>query len=235
MFKFEFIGSFLIVDCSWIQNQIHQATMITKLFATQIYHSALQSTERKSGGLKQKRELQSLASEILKIQQVDLQGQKWSEKHYDFGYTSYGSMDQLHQFSSSFKDLDLRIRTHLKRYVRALEWDVNIKHLKLSSMWANIMPQGAHHSFHLHPHSVISGTYYIQIPPGSSSLQFEDPRLSRRMASPPLLEKRLKNHYSLQPQAGDLVLFESWLRHQVPTQKSLKPRISVSFNYDWVR
>lgn len=199
--------------------------MITNLFATPIYQSSL--------GLK--KELKSTIQEVFKIQQIDLSGQKWSKKNYDFGYTSYGSMDQLHQFSTTFEQLEKQIKKHVKKYVEILEWNVDTKDLRISSMWANVMPQGAHHSFHLHPHSVISGTYYLQVPKGSSSLQLEDPRLSRRMAAPPLLEKTIQNHYSLSPQPGDLVLFESWLRHQVPTQKVKQERISISFNYDWIR
>ncbi len=199
--------------------------MITNLFSTPIYQSQLNL----------KKELKSTIQEVLKIKEIDDLGQKWSKKNYDFGYTSYGSMDQLHKFSTTFEVLEKQIKRHVKKYVEALEWDVDLNELRLSAMWANVMPEGAHHSFHLHPHSVISGTYYLQVPKGSSSLQFEDPRLSRRMAAPPLLEKNIKNHYSISPNPGDLVLFESWLRHQVPTQKVKQERISISFNYDWIR
>lgn len=199
--------------------------MITKLFATPIYQ----------GQLNLKKEIKSTIQEVLKIQEIDHLGQIWSKKNYDFGYTSYGSMDQLHKFSTTFESLEKHIKRHVKKYVETLEWDVDLKDLKISSMWVNVMPEGAHHSFHLHPHSVISGTYYLQVPKGSSSLQFEDPRLSRRMAAPPLQEKTIKNHFSISPNPGDLVLFESWLRHQVPTQKVKQERISISFNYDWIR
>jgi len=34
-------------------------------------------------------------------------------------------------------------------------------------------------------------------------------------------------------QAGTLVLFESWLRHEVPPNPAASPRISISFNYNW--
>jgi uncharacterized protein (TIGR02466 family) len=199
--------------------------MIINLFATPVYQSKLA----------QKQDLKGTIQEVLKIQQIDHAGKKWSKKNYDFGYTSYGSMDQLHRFSTTFDDLEKQIKRHIKNYIQILEWDVSLGQLKMSSMWVNVMPQGAHHSFHLHPHSVISGTYYLQVPKGSSCLQIEDPRLSRRMAAPPLLEKTIQNHHSISPNPGDLVLFESWLRHQVPTQKVKQERISISFNYDWIK
>jgi uncharacterized protein (TIGR02466 family) len=32
---------------------------------------------------------------------------------------------------------------------------------------------------------------------------------------------------------GQVVLFESWLRHEVPPNPSKAPRISISFNFSW--
>jgi uncharacterized protein (TIGR02466 family) len=34
-------------------------------------------------------------------------------------------------------------------------------------------------------------------------------------------------------EAGKLILFESWLRHEVSANQSDEERISISFNYDW--
>ncbi|MGH8236944.1 MAG: TIGR02466 family protein [Steroidobacteraceae bacterium] len=56
------------------------------------------------------------------------------------------------------------------------------------------------------------------------------------MAAPPLkLNARAdrRRWVELQAQAGSLVLFESWLRHQVPPNPAASPRISISFNYNW--
>jgi uncharacterized protein (TIGR02466 family) len=38
----------------------------------------------------------------------------------------------------------------------------------------------------------------------------------------------------LSPQAGEVVLWESWLRHEVVVNRSKPKRISISFNYAWV-
>jgi len=194
--------------------------MVKKIFSSQIYNASL---------VKAKTSLLELSDELYKIRDIDQVGQKWSKKNYVTGYTSYGSMDKLHQFSTSFSDLDRKIRPHLKTYIRSLGWKISQSDLNLNSMWGNIMSQGSHHSFHIHPLSVISGTFYVSVPKGSSVIQFEDPRHNMMMASPP----RAGVFYSLAPKAGDIVLFESWMRHQVPTQTVNEDRISVSFNYDW--
>ncbi|HEY8271605.1 MAG TPA: TIGR02466 family protein, partial [Pseudobdellovibrionaceae bacterium] len=92
-------------------------------------------------------------------------------------------------------------------------------------------------TMHIHPLSVISGTYYVQTPKDCGSIKFEDPRMVGFMASPPRKEnaqERNKRFVELKPQAGNVVLFESWMRHEVPQNKSDIERISISFNYDWI-
>jgi uncharacterized protein (TIGR02466 family) len=36
------------------------------------------------------------------------------------------------------------------------------------------------------------------------------------------------------PKVGDVMLWESWLRHEVPMNMADDDRISVSFNYSWI-
>jgi uncharacterized protein (TIGR02466 family) len=38
---------------------------------------------------------------------------------------------------------------------------------------------------------------------------------------------------SMKPKTGTLLLWESWLRHEVPVNAARSNRISVSFNYRW--
>ena len=173
-----------------------------------------------------------LLDDCEKIRQYDVPGQAWSERFYPGGYTSYGSMDQLHRFSSTFDQLRRRIDRHVTRFADALEWSLSRGELGMTDCWINLMPRGCAHSFHLHPNAVISGTYYVQVPRGASPLKFEDPRLSRMMAAPPRrADARQQSHVSLKPRAGQVILFESWLRHEVSTSRIDALRISVSFNY----
>jgi uncharacterized protein (TIGR02466 family) len=67
-------------------------------------------------------------------------------------------------------------------------------------------------------------------------LKFEDPRLDRFMAAPPRKPgSRTENRpWIIVPaEAGSLVLFESWLRHEVAPNPVTAERISISFNYSW--
>jgi uncharacterized protein (TIGR02466 family) len=106
----------------------------------------------------------------------------------------------------------------------------------MSDCWINIMPHRTAHSLHLHPNSVVSGTYYVATPRGCAGLKFEDPRMSRFMAAPPRVASPRKENqwYVTYPaKAGSVILFESWLRHEVPANPLQSERISISFNYAW--
>ncbi len=199
-------------------------------FVTQIYNQPLAAPKN----------LHSLGDRLLEdvenLLASDEAGHRWSEKNYVSGYTSYSSADKLNMIFSSFKKLEQTLEIHLKSYLNALEYEVKSKDLYMSQCWVNVMPQGAQHTAHIHPLSVISGTVYLQLPKGSSPIKFEDPRLGLFMNAPmPKLKAKLANQrfITLKPDEGDVVLFESWLRHEVPQNTTAEPRISVSFNYGW--
>jgi uncharacterized protein (TIGR02466 family) len=183
-----------------------------------------------------KRFQRQLLSEIEDVSQLDEAGQLWSKTNYRNGFTSYASANCLHRSSTTFSFLESKIDAHVKKFAKDLELDLQGGKLRMSTCWVNVMPPNTHHSLHLHPLSVISGTYYVSVPRGASSIKFEDPRLSLFMHRPPVREKHSKRSgtfVELAPEEGSVVLFESWLRHEVPMNTSRRPRISVSFNYEW--
>lgn len=178
-----------------------------------------------------------LAKESYQIETADHDGQKWSKKNYMGGFTSFASISHLDHFSSSFLEVKKLIDPLVKDFAQHLEMDLKGRKLVMTSFWLNIMPKGVVHTMHIHPLSTISGTYYIQTPKNGSAIKFEDPRLVNFMASPPRKSKAAPQNQrfiSIEPQAGQVLLFESWMRHEVPPNPSSQDRISVSFNYDWV-
>ncbi|HTV52547.1 MAG TPA: TIGR02466 family protein [Steroidobacteraceae bacterium] len=201
----------------------------TPLFATQVYRSSLRM-----------RGLRALNAQLLReIRQLrvdDKAGRQWSARHYPGGFTSYGSASRLHRLSPTFAALERHLIPHLRAFCRALEFDLDGRELSMTDCWANIMPRGVVHGLHLHPHSSISGTYYVQVPKGASGLKFEDPRLDRMMAAPPRrahCRQANRSWVTFGAQSGHVVLFESWLRHEVPSYAAPGERVSVSFNYSW--
>jgi len=194
---------------------------IKALFPTLLYHAPLARTE----GARFQR---TLLDECQALAASDAAGRKWSARNYLGGYTSYGSLDRLHLVSSVFAGLARRLDLHARAFARRLPYDLRGRKLVLTDCWLNVMPSGVVHSLHLHPASFISGTYYVQVPRGAAALKVEDPRLSKMMAAPPG-----KAFVSVPAKAGDVILFESWLRHEVPPARYAGERISISFNYTW--
>ena len=183
-----------------------------------------------------------LKKDVRVFKELDVEGRRWSEKNYPGGYTSYGSLSSLHLQSSVFGELETQLTRQALAYVKKLGLDLQGAGLKMTQCWINEMPAGARHTLHAHPLSVVSGTYYLEMPPGASAIRFEDPRLSRFMARPPQTVRASKKgkrapdspgYFSVLASAGDYVLFESWLSHEVPVNASKKPRVSISFNFDW--
>ena len=177
-----------------------------------------------------------LADECSSLAVSDAAGRRWSARHYLGGDTSYGSLDRLHLVSSLFDRLRRRIDPVVKRFARSLHYDLGGRTVAMTDCWANVMPAGVVHSMHLHPTSFISGTYYAAVPKGAGALKFEDPRLPHHMAAPPRrgdAPERFRSFVGVPAREGDLVLFESWLRHEVPPAHFSGERISISFNYAW--
>ncbi len=202
---------------------------IHEYFPTRVYTAALQ----KAGAREFNRRL---LQECRQLRADDAAGRRWSARNYPGGYTSYGSAHRLQRISPTFEALQRKLQSHVKAFSAAVQWDLKDREMSMTDCWINIMPRQSAHSLHLHPLSTLSGTYYVQVPNGVPGIKFEDPRLDRFMAAPPrTVNARPSNRtwITLPAVAGHLVLFESWLRHEVAPSLINEERISVSFNYNW--
>lgn len=200
-------------------------TTIESLFPTLIARGNLEEAKRLN---------RDLEGEIKTFSRQDKMGRRWSEENYHGGYTSYGSLSDMHHRSPTFAEFSDLLQPHAEAFARAQGWNLQGMHLNMTACWFNVMPKHTYHTLHNHPHSVISGAYYVACPPGSVALKLEDPRMAHYMNAP----LRNKSKYfseglyqSIAPLPGSFVLFESWLRHEVPPNRSARPRISISFNY----
>ena len=106
--------------------------------------------------------------------------------------------------------------------------------------WANINRKGDYHDTHNHPHSYLSGTYYLKVPAPSkaernrsdvrpSHITFYDPRPGINMNSinkDPYVDPE----HTILPQSGQLLMWPSFLNHFVHPNLSDETRITISFN-----
>ncbi|HXU99258.1 MAG TPA: TIGR02466 family protein [Caulobacteraceae bacterium] len=198
------------------------------LFVTRLYEASVAGEPRFAAF----RDDLEAACDLLATE--DLAGRAWSKAHGYGGYTSYASLDDLPRRATVFGELKRRLDRHAALAAAGFEFDLGGGRLALDSMWVSVLKPGAGHSGHIHPHAALSGVIYITAPPGAGALRLEDPRLPLMMAAPPRradAAEPSRAFVTLQPAAGAIYIWESWLRHEVLPGKGR--RISLSFNYAW--
>ena len=188
-----------------------QSMFATKLYEADIGDEAL---------------LGELAHSIRSLSSDDEAGARWSNEHRYAGYTSYASLNDLPKRDPTFAELAKLLTHHAATFSAECGFELGRKP-KLDSLWVNLLKAGGQHSGHIHPHSILSGTLYVEVPPGSGALRFEDPRLPLMMAAP----TRPNMFVTVEPRPGLLLMWESWLRHEVLPGTGRGERLSISFNF----
>lgn len=97
--------------------------------------------------------------------------------------------------------------------------------------WGNVYEEGDWHEPHIHPNSLLSGTYYPYSDENSSQIQFFNPNAQSLMMDT-ITNVKTYMKWAHKPLTGDLLIWPSWLVHVVQPQKKIQhPRVSISFNY----
>jgi uncharacterized protein (TIGR02466 family) len=136
---------------------------VRNLFATRLYEAELTNESL----------LADLAHSIRNLAANDAAGQGWSREKGYAGYTSYASLNDLPRRDPAFADLGKLLSKHAATFAEECAFDLARKP-KLDSLWVNLLRGSGHHGGHIHPHSIISGTLYIEVPKGSGAIRFED-------------------------------------------------------------
>lgn len=193
------------------------------LFTTRLYEAELGSADL----------LAELAHSIRSLARDDGAGRRWSREHHYPGYTSYASLNDLPTRDPAFGQLRKLLVGHAAAFARECAFDLSRKP-RLDSLWVNLLQSGGRHSGHIHPHSIVSGTLYVEVPANSGPIGFEDPRLPMMMAAPLRradAPEESQTFVTVEPRAGLLLMWESWLRHEVRPATGKGERLSVSFNF----
>ena len=197
--------------------------MSRSLFATRLYEAQIDDPAL----------LDDLAHSIRTFAEDDQAGRRWSQDKGYTGYTSYASLNDLPRRDPAFADLQKLVTRHAATFANESAFDLDRKP-KLDSLWVNLLKPGGHHTGHIHPHSIVSGTFYVEAPKGSGAIRFEDPRLPMMMAAPLRSDdapEELRPFVSVEPRPGLLLMWESWLRHEVLPGTTKSDRLSISFNF----
>lgn len=96
--------------------------------------------------------------------------------------------------------------------------------------WIDLHEQGGFTMPHVQPNRLLSGCFYLQLPPESGPLLFRDPRPGVLLGQ---VAGRGANGGGLtaaQPGAGQLLVFPNWLEQQIEPHPAAAPRIVIGIN-----
>lgn len=100
--------------------------------------------------------------------------------------------------------------------------------------WANVSREGAYNGIHSHPECAWSGSYYVTLGerdetiPHNGVIEFLDPRMGVDAVQLP--GQPFGPQLQINPQAGTILVFPSWLKHWVHPFHGKGERISIAFN-----
>jgi len=136
-------------------------------------------------------------------------------------------------FNSKLKNLKQFCEQHIKLYVKNVICPKEELDFYITQSWLNITKPSEFHHEHCHTNSIISGVFYVSTE-GDDQILFTDP--NRRIKQGIKLEHKEFNLWNsatwfIPSVTNELILFPSWLDHQVePNKNATTDRISISFN-----
>lgn len=92
--------------------------------------------------------------------------------------------------------------------------------------------KGSFQERHIHNYQ-LSGIFYLKVPKGSAKIIFHDPIHTREFINWPVLDHNNPNTFgtiTYEPIVGNLLLWPSWLYHEVPTHTVDDNRIGLVLN-----
>lgn len=183
-----------------------------------------------------------LEKRLYKLKNEDTITNELSKNHYGLGWTSYHACDGNYTSKYNIENMDIFdplkefIWQSILDYNKFVGFDpINMETTRLGVVWGNINGKYSYHEQHIHPNSFLSGVYYVNAPKGSGNINFIDPRNSIRSVEmepnreQPLTDP-LRRVIEVEPQDGMLLLFPSWLGHEVQQNLTENDRVSIAFN-----
>ena len=134
------------------------------------------------------------------------------------------------------KDLKYKIQNAINYFVGDVLGIV--QNFQITTSWINKTDKTEYIDKHSHPNSIISGVYYISTTPKCAPIIFSKPHLYSNITfqniqlaySGENKNQYNTDYYGINPLPGELLMFPSWLEHEVLEQGPEHNRISLAFN-----
>lgn len=150
-----------------------------------------------------------------------------ADKRYANGYTTFYCGHELNEnLKNSMPALCEFILDNAYEILNRQKINIGSKQLEITTFWMSRMLKNGFHARHLHAHSFYSGTYYVNADPKNSNIKFYDARIYKQFAP----ESNSGEVVEYRPESGKLLLWDSYLEHEVDINDTNVPRDAISFN-----
>lgn len=169
-----------------------------------------------------------LSTDLLPEVRLLLSSKETTTNHW--GYSTTFKVEHGLERLSEFKFFNELIQSKSKEFLKLQGYDVS--NLEFTSqIFASNMTVGDSHGLHTHPNALISGIFYLDVEETSAPIIFYDPRPFRKHVALPRGNETLASYEKLMimPENGLMIIFESWLEHEVPKNESSN-RTTLCFN-----
>jgi uncharacterized protein (TIGR02466 family) len=149
-------------------------------------------------------------------------------------------LSYLTTFNNSEIQTYLKSFTWIEDYIKKISYEYSKEigfylndNIEIGTLFVSRINNTQHHERHVHPNSILSGVMYLNTTPNCAPIIFEDPR-SVRDFNHMRRTKEWKNTSAGQmiytPTSGDIILFEAWMPHRVPSIEEQGNRTTLVFN-----
>ena len=113
-------------------------------------------------------------------------------------------------------------------------WKYIPEKIGITEIWAIINKKNTFNQTHNHPNSYLSAAYYVKAPNKCGDIHFYDSNEVKKFIKPPTdnLTELSTSGFAIRPEEGSLLIFPSYMYHDVGKNLSDEDRIVISFNVD---
>jgi uncharacterized protein (TIGR02466 family) len=149
-----------------------------------------------------------------------------NDKHNKF-YTDFHTRDNRIDIFDLIPEFCLEVENHVKEYSKYT--DIKINDDYSAEYWTQDYKEKSVHRIHDHGIHGISGTYYVRANDAAGAISFINPNQSSQYVN--YISGEPARYEFVKPEKGKLVLFPSYLLHEVSQSGPNAIRTSISFNF----
>ena len=167
-------------------------------------------------------------SDLISKEEIEKIIQKGMYKNDGNSYTK-----NTYVFNENLKEIKEFCEHHIKTYVKEVINHKEELDIYITQSWINVNKPGEFHHNHFHTNSIISGVFYVSTEEDDRII-FEHPNIRLKQLikfEPKEFNLWNSSNWFFPSITNELILFPSWLGHQVEVnEKATTDRISISFN-----